>query len=169
MGVVAMIAVPRMSNAAHASYAASLRANIRILNNAADAYAVEHNGLSPAHMSDGSVTADESLFAKRLTHFTDESGDADGIFGPYLLRIPVNPVNKLDTVRIDGPAPGENLAGWRFDTTRLRFMPDHLRETAAARLLDQDFTSAVAARAAAKAGLLGDGGALEPDDDGGGK
>lgn len=132
MGVVAMIAAPRMSSAATTAGRSAMRANLRVLQDAADAYAAEHGDLCVARELDGTVS-DESVFLKRLVSYSDELGNVGtGIYGPYLLRIPRNPVNKLDTVRIDGAPPGSGTAGWLYDTTRNRFYPDHTNARLAA-------------------------------------
>jgi type II secretory pathway pseudopilin PulG len=130
IAIVAAIAVPRMSGAATAAGFAAARANLRILQNAIDTYAAEHNELTPAHDPDGSVSTDADAFIKRLVAFSDDVGNPGSIYGPYLLRLPRNPANKLDTVRIDGAPAGAGLAGWRFDTARRRLAADHVTEIA---------------------------------------
>lgn len=128
IGIIAMIAVPRMSQAAGDAKASAILANIRVLQNALDMYEAEHGNRSPAHNPDGTVSTDGDRFAKRLTGTTSEDGRIGGLFGPYLLRIPPNPGNGLATVRIDGPPAGAATAGWRYDTTARSILPDHLSE-----------------------------------------
>lgn len=129
MGTVAAIALPRMSQATANATAMSLRANLRILNTAAETYATEHEGLSPAHLSGGSVDSSARELTYRLTRTTDITGQHMALvrpFGPYLNEIPRNPMNGLSTVRVDGAATRQGLAGWRFDSATNTFMPDHL-------------------------------------------
>lgn len=131
MAIIAMIAVPRMSRAADDAHSGAVVANVRVLQGAIEMYAVEHNGLSPAHKPDQTVDLSGTRFADRLTKLTTEQGNTGGIYGPYLLRIPRNPGNDKNTVRINGPDLGANLAGWRFNSTTRRILPDHLTEAVA--------------------------------------
>lgn len=124
LGVIAMIAVPRMSSAATGARSAAVRANMRVLQTAVETYAAEHNELTPAENLDGTAV-DDSLFMKRLLVATDEAGSTvGGLFGPYLRALPRNPNNKLDTVRIDGVPPGKNDAGWRYNSLTREILPD---------------------------------------------
>lgn len=76
-----------------------------------DLYKAQHNGnLPPAHSF--------SMFRMALTR------QIRG-YGPYMVDIPTNPFNGLDTVRFDGLPPGANLAGWRFDTNTGIFQADN--------------------------------------------
>ncbi len=128
IGIIMMIAVPRMTRAADDAQASAIVANIRVLQNAIDMYAAEHNNLNPAQDADKSVSTNGARFAARLMQHTDEVGSAGGLYGPYLLRVPRNPGNGRTTIRIDGAAAGADLAGWRFNSTTGRIYPDHLSE-----------------------------------------
>lgn len=131
MAIIAMIAVPRMSRAADDAHAGALVANVRVLQGAIEMYAIEHGGLSPGQKADQSIDLSGPRFAQRLTGLTTELGNTGGIYGPYLLRIPRNPGNEKDTIRVNGPDLGANLAGWRFNTTTRRILPDHVTELVA--------------------------------------
>lgn len=131
MAIIAMIAVPRMSRAADDAHAGALVANVRVLQGAIEMYAIEHGGLSPGQKADQSIDLSGARFAQRLTGLTTELGNTGGIYGPYLLRIPRNPGNEKDTIRVNGPDLGANLAGWRFNTTTRRILPDHVTELVA--------------------------------------
>jgi prepilin-type N-terminal cleavage/methylation domain-containing protein len=131
MGIIAMIAVPRLSRAATDAQASAMVANIRVLQGAIEVYAAEHTNRDPSRNADGSVSTDGARFAARLLNATNEQGSLGGLFGPYVLRIPRNPGNELNTIRIDGVAAGAGLAGWRFDSARHRIRPDHMDEATA--------------------------------------
>jgi hypothetical protein len=47
-----------------------------------------------------------------------------GRYGPYVKRIPTNPLNNLNTVRFDGEPAGAGIAGWRLDTETGLFQAD---------------------------------------------
>lgn len=145
LGIIAMIAVPRMSRAASNAKSSAITANVRVLQGAIDTYAAEHGNRDPARNPDGTVTTSAAAFTARLLSETDELGHAGGFFGPYLLRLPRNPANGLATIRIDGLVAGANLAGWRYDTAQQRLQPDH---------------AAAMAEEVGITGTLGDGGDL---------
>ncbi|MFN7021490.1 MAG: type II secretion system protein [Phycisphaerales bacterium] len=137
IGIVAAIAAPRMSSAATSANTTAVLANIRILDNAAEVYAAEHNGVSIGLEFDGVTPVDGAMLILRLTSTTDEDGKAGGWFGPYLHTIPRNPGNGLRTVRINGDPAGSDLYGWRFDTGTGRFEPDDAVHAVAMKVLAQ--------------------------------
>jgi hypothetical protein len=60
-----------------------------------------------------------------LEGFETAMTTTEGAHGPYIKRIPVNPYNRLNTVRFDGEPAGANKAGWRFDTKTGSFRADN--------------------------------------------
>lgn len=129
MGTVAVIAVPRMSQAAASAQQSTLQANIRQLNASAEQYATEHEGLTAAQRADGAVDLVPKNLVLRLTSSTTIAGSLLGTrkpFGPYLRAIPVNPMNGLDSIRIDGNVGFSGGHGWRFDSATNTFSTDHV-------------------------------------------
>jgi prepilin-type N-terminal cleavage/methylation domain-containing protein len=127
LAIVAAIAVPRLSHAADRAQAARLDADVSMMQRAIERYAAEHSGLSPAHRPDGVVSTDASLFERKLTLPTTAEGLLTGatIFGPYIRAMPVNPVNRLGTLRINGAPAGAGTHGWHFNADTMLFLPDH--------------------------------------------
>lgn len=127
IGIIAGVAVPRMSRASVTARENALVSNLSLMQSAIDRYTAEHSGLSPGHSAGHSVDTSGLAFAERLTARTDDGGDADadGVFGPYLRAIPKNPVNGLRTVRIDGAAAGAGTHGWRYDAASQVIQSDH--------------------------------------------
>ena len=123
IGIIAAIAVPRMSSAAARSKFGALRANLATLNRAVDLYTIEHGGLHPAQDKTGALTDGDQVIV-HLLEKTDEFGSPASIFGPYLLRMPLNPFNGLATVRVDGAPAGAGTHGWRFNSARRVFVSD---------------------------------------------
>lgn len=147
IGIVAAIAVPRMSSAASRSRAGAIRADLRILTGAVDLFAAEHADRTPAHEAGGGISVDADQFTKRLTLKTDETGAINtGIYGPYLRAIPVNPGNAKATLRINGAAPGANTHGWRFDTTLREFAADDSADSALIKAWDGKIDALVEAK-----------------------
>lgn len=125
-GVMAALAVPRMSAAADNARAAQVDASNRSLQDAIDFYTAEHGDRSPAINPDGQVTTSGMLFMRRLLEKTDELGNLDpaGIYGPYLRGAPKNPFNAVATLRIDGADAPSDTVGWRFDSDAGTVKPD---------------------------------------------
>lgn len=128
IGLIGAIAIPRLGSAAQRSKAAALQADVAVLSTAIEHFVAEHNGLYPSDDLVSGPGTDGTLLANRLLNRSDDGGTiaAAALWGPYLRDIPVNPYNRLGTIRIDGAAPGANTAGWRFDTGQRVIVGDHL-------------------------------------------
>ena len=123
IGIISAIAIPRMSSSAENAAKNAVIGDLSSLQRALDLYEVEHEGVM-VHVG----AANAGTIYKRLTAKTDLDGtvNTSGIYGPYIDGIPVNPINGLQTVRIDGVAAGANTHGWRYNTTTGQIEPDHL-------------------------------------------
>lgn len=129
IGIVAAIAIPRVSAASERARVSALIGDLAAFQRAIDLYAAEHAERWPCHLPNRVVSPVGLAFARRLIERTDETGalNPSGLFGPYLRAIPVNSINRLATVRIDGATPGAGTHGWRFDSASGRILPDHAR------------------------------------------
>jgi type II secretory pathway pseudopilin PulG len=121
IGVVAAIAVPRVSNTSSNASANALQATLLSVRTAIDCYYAEHNkypGYQP-----GTTTPNGVEFVKQLTMYTDVRGNTNAMrsgtfkFGPYLRApFPASPVNKLRTVHVKpipvAPNPPDASVGW---------------------------------------------------------
>jgi type II secretory pathway pseudopilin PulG len=111
IGIIAAIAVPRMSRGAEGATDAALKADLATLRSAIDLFTTEHPGVLP---SAGGIVL-------QLTGYSDINGvaqatkDASHIYGPYIRAIPPAPV---------GPRKGQNgiaaadaaTIGWIYDS-----------------------------------------------------
>ena len=96
IGMIAAIAVPRVSRGASAACEAGLRGNLKTLRSAIDLYAAEHLGAYPGyHKIDGQQKGDgnEEDFYAQLLECSSDTGVTGSctpprIFGPYLREIP---------------------------------------------------------------------------------
>ena len=129
IGTLATIAVPRLLNASDRSQRAARAADVATLQRAIDMYTAEHGERCPATADNGVVSTDGTNFAQRLTQHTLLNGriDSSGTYGPYLRDVPVNPLNGLSTVRVNGAAAGANTHGWRYDSSSRAIKPDDSR------------------------------------------
>ena len=117
IGVIAAIAIPRMSRGAAAARDAALKQDLTLLRNAVDLYTAEHDNTVPpftgvaTHLTGYSnFDADAAQAAKDTTHY----------FGPYIKAIPALPVgsNKGDATFADGTGGAPQIAGgagWWYD------------------------------------------------------
>ena len=119
LGVMAMIVIPRFTNAAEEARESSLGQNLQTMRRQIELYRLEHLDFYPT-VFDG--------LGSQLTQKTQDSGTpvANGDRGPYLLSIPVNPFNNKATVEVEAGCGGcgDGSHGWHFDTTTGHFAPD---------------------------------------------
>jgi len=114
IGILAAIAVPRMSRGASAAGDSALSGNLAVLRNAIDLFQTEHDGKFPA-------LAD---LEKALTGYSDQAAATYGakdaatgvIFGPYLRKIPALPVG-ADKGKTSVVATLTAGNGWVYDAT----------------------------------------------------
>lgn len=132
IGIIAAIAVPRISAGTMRSDESALVADLTTLRNAIDRYAAEHQGAFPGAAADGMGGAvnSETSFLNQLLKYSDSQGLAAPTkgganpFGPYLRRMPPLPVgankNKT-TVSIDTanspPVVVVGSFGWVYNPT----------------------------------------------------
>ncbi|MBI9017442.1 MAG: hypothetical protein JEZ07_09310 [Phycisphaerae bacterium] len=71
---------------------AATQSGLQTLRSQCELYKIQHNNLYPWQNSDGSTEKDSNIIASRLTNKTDIDGNINenGIFGPYLPKIPAN-------------------------------------------------------------------------------
>jgi type II secretory pathway pseudopilin PulG len=115
IGLIAAIAIPRISRSAQAGGSAALRADLRALRSAIEQYRAEHEGALPTVAN----------FVSQMTKFSNLAGDsfadsedaANGIiYGPYLQAIPALPVGaKKGSTTVDS-AVGAGV-GWVYNAT----------------------------------------------------
>lgn len=131
LAIMATIVLPQFTDSTEDTKEAALQANLNIVRNVLQRYRAEHYGRGPQIDQNGNADLANALL--RLTGRTQHTGliDAGGPVGPYLTRLPANPFNELDTIRMDGAAPGANTAGWHYNSTTDRFSADDSTEHAA--------------------------------------
>ncbi len=121
IGVLASIAVPRVSRGASAAQKNALQATLANVRKAIDVYYAEH-GKYPGYDS-ATGLRDNDAFGEQLLMYSDRSGKTNAApsstyrYGPYLRSpFPKNPRNNLDTVyvkAVPGDAdPADGTVGW---------------------------------------------------------
>lgn len=121
IGVIAAIAVPRLSNASANASANALQATLANVRKAIDCYYAEHDSF-PGY-APGTSTPSNDDFVDQLVRYSDRRGNTSDsygspfIFGPYIRKpFPANPINRLRTVHVkaqkaDGN-PADGTVGW---------------------------------------------------------
>jgi len=121
IGIVAAIAVPRMSTVTTRASADALRATLAAVRRAIDCFYAEHGKYPGYKPSNAAPSGNE--FVAQLTIYTDLRGTSSPaygypfIFGPYLRApFPANPINGLSTVHVKAtplaPEPANGSVGW---------------------------------------------------------
>jgi len=105
IGVLAAIVIPQFSGASRQARENTLRDDLRFLRTQVQVYRVQHRGSPPGYPNgnvNGSPT--EADFVDQMVKFTSEHGDPSTTasdvyrFGPYLSRVPSNPINDRTTI-----------------------------------------------------------------------
>ena len=121
IGVLASIAVPRLSGAATGANSAALQATLAAVRKAIDMYYAEH-GSYPGYDPSTQIPGGD-WFIQQLTMYSDDEGNTNASFsatyknGPYLRKpFPTNPTNDLTTVLVkatpSAPDPAAGSYGW---------------------------------------------------------
>ena len=109
IGILAALAVPHLRSHATEAKETAAKDNLRVLRDAISFYAVHHGDVAPGYEGDDpDVEPTATCFIRQMV---DEAN--------YLRKIPANPFNDLDTVRIikdDDPFPtrGTGDHGWIY-------------------------------------------------------
>lgn len=121
LGILAAIAVPRMTSAATDAAGHALEATLTNVRKAIDVYYAEH-GRYPGYDPTTYVPNDDA-FVDQLLMYTDVGGNTNAaygypfIYGPYLRApFPASPVNNLRAVGVKAepgsPDPAAGSVGW---------------------------------------------------------
>lgn len=130
IGMLASMAIPRLSRGAEGAGEAALAADLVVVRKAIVYYAIEHGNRFP-----GPTAAD---MVAQLTQFSDAAGNVSPLrtsaarFGPYLLRIPPLPIGKnagstgilIDTVHSPPRVHEPSGDDWVYNPNTGEFVPN---------------------------------------------
>lgn len=122
LGVLATVMGPQLGSAASDARLASLCESLQNVRRHIEVYRRQHDGALPA--SAGETGED---FVRRMTEPGQSPAEEDS--RPRLERMPVNPFNRLDTVRVGAAPAGAGTHGWRFDPITGDFLADDRCDT----------------------------------------
>jgi len=117
IGGAAKFAGPRLSAASTETRVSRLIDALEEIRANIDLYRVHHNG--------------GALPCSSGADFEAAVTTPSGTYRPYIRKIPANPFNDLNTVRLDGETAGAGIAGWRFDSQSGVFQADNDKTYAA--------------------------------------
>lgn len=105
-GLLLVLVVPRLTRAANPDGEQSLRYALQQLRTQIMIYQVEHHGVAPGYPGgDTTVAPTHATLVAQLTQYTNQAGDVSATpseafsLGPYLKRIPTNPLARSADVR----------------------------------------------------------------------
>ncbi len=106
LGILAAIVVPQFSNASTLARENTLKDELRYLRTQITVYAAQHGDRAPGVDGDLDV---------QLTTMTEADGSAGTKFGPYLSRMPANPLNgKSSVTYVTGAMTADGASGWIY-------------------------------------------------------
>jgi len=111
LGILAAIILPTFQSHSQQAKEAAAKDNLRIVRNAIEIYAAQHNGVPPGYLDNNPSNQGIAMV------FDDQMITS----GNYLLKRPENPFSKLNTIRVfdnnedfpDSPGTGDTF-GWLY-------------------------------------------------------
>jgi general secretion pathway protein G len=107
LGILAAIVIPQFSNASHMARENTLKDDLRYLRTQIVVFKAQHHDIPPGYpngrMNQAPTEAD---FVAQLTKYTNElcatsnAGSATHPLGPYLQKMPANPLTGVNAVKI---------------------------------------------------------------------
>ncbi|MCU0915210.1 MAG: type II secretion system GspH family protein [Planctomycetes bacterium] len=138
LGVLAAVVIPAVARSGTNARETALASDVALLRRFVMVYTSHHLEVAPGYPN-GDPTAeptngafvDQATLSSNARGQTAAAGTAGFNFGPYLSRIPVNPLNNQDTVHmvLNGdsfPAAADGNHGWIFKPETGEIRPDNL-------------------------------------------
>jgi len=137
LGILAAVVIPAVGKSGMAARESALASDLSLLRRFVLIYKSQHQEVSPGYPNgDPGAAPAGATFTAQATLSSDVSGRTAAIgtagynFGPYLSRIPVNPLNGLDTVEMiaNGAAfagAADSSHGWIFKPETGEIRPDN--------------------------------------------
>ena len=146
LGVLAGVVLPLIAGGALSARESALAGDLQLLRRYVLIYKGQHKEVTPGY-PDGDTTQapTEAAFVEQMTMSSNSSGQTAAVGtpgferGPYLMRMPVNPLNDLDTLQLlaDGanfPANGDDSHGWIYKPATAEIRADCTGANGAGRL-----------------------------------
>jgi general secretion pathway protein G len=137
LGILAAIVVPELSSASRQAREGVMKDDLRFMREQITRYRIQHDDVPPGYPGGSlAATPSEADFTAQMTHYTDLRGATAGAYtetfryGPYLTRIPDNPLTGNAAVMVvpNGaviPAPDKTKPyGWMYRPETMEFVPN---------------------------------------------
>lgn len=137
LGVLAAIVIPAIGSGSIRAREAALATDVKLLRRFVAVYTSQHFEVAPGY-PDGDTTAapteivfrDQAMLSSNAEGETASRGTLGYKFGPYLSRIPTNPLNSRSTVQIVNngdafPDVGDDSHGWIYKPETGEIRPDN--------------------------------------------
>ena len=123
IGILATIVIPQFSNASVQARENALKDELRYLRTQIVVYKAQHKDVTPGTNGD---------FVEQMTQYTNDLGAASATatsthkFGPYLSKIPKNPMNDLNTIEQtnQNPLVADGGHGWKYNPATQEIIAD---------------------------------------------
>lgn len=123
LGILAAVVIPQLSNASQMTRENTLKDDLRYLRTQIVVFKAHHRDVPPGYEG-GNLAAgfDAGTFVQQLVSYTDEScgtsetASAQYKYGPYLMKMPVNPLNSKSDIQVFTGQPTPNgQTGWLYN------------------------------------------------------
>jgi general secretion pathway protein G len=133
LGILGAVVLPRFSDASQMARENTLKDDLRYLRTQITVFKAQHRDIAPGYPGGNRLAAPtEAAFVAQMMKMTDENCNVGTTaaykFGPYVDKMPQNPVNGLNTVLMvkngaDLPSP-DNSTGWIYQPDSLELLPN---------------------------------------------
>jgi len=137
LGILGAIVLPKFSDASQTARENTLKDDLRYLRTQIVVFKAQHKDIPPGYPGGNKAgTPTEADFIQQMTRNTDEWGSVGPLsatvrFGPYINKMPVNPLNGLNTILVvsnGSPMPPagkpDNTTGWIYKPQTLEIVPN---------------------------------------------
>ena len=137
LGILAAIVYPELTSASRQAREGVLKDDLRFMREQIMRYRIQHDDVAPGYPGGNAAAAPtEADFVAQMTHYTDLRGNTSAVysdvfrFGPYLTKIPDNPLTGRPAILTVGnggaiPAPDTSQPhGWMYKAETMEFFPN---------------------------------------------
>jgi prepilin-type N-terminal cleavage/methylation domain-containing protein len=126
LGILAAIVIPNIAQCSTSAKESALATDLQLLRRFVLVYKCQHREVGPGYPNGDTTQApteqgfiDHATLASNAAGQTAAPGTEGFNRGPYMMKIPPNPLNSLDTIQMlgdsdDFPANGDNSHGWIY-------------------------------------------------------
>jgi len=137
LGILAAIVIPMIENSTTEAKDSALAHDLRMLRRYILIYKSQHLEVAPGYPNgQTNQTPTEQAFIEQITMSSNAYGQTAPIgtpgfdYGPYLLKIPVNPFNNKSTIEMlgddeDFPAQADDSHGWIYKAATSEIRADN--------------------------------------------